>query len=721
MSIAPVSDDLKQSPFPPAILSVLDLWQAVTEARSLPDAAVTLAHLAATLSGCDSASLLLGPTKSQSYTWPQTWRLTRDLRAEPPPNTAGTGPHILTPPIGFSLQDGKAESWIPGAAIVLSLASGQETTGQAPLCWRRAPETLPGAECLRAIGRYAAQGLRDTMRWQAAQRRERYLTLGFDVISVISRARTLTELLEAVLGHMLHGLGHGAGAIYLVGAEPAHLVLGAATGDAPSGWPAAGSGWPRTLPDAAGWMPCEFPPATTAPRLSSAEQPWSAIPLASSDHTRGLIFLAGSHHHETPDVIGQVLRVLGFLLGMATEHLRTREALEGALLERNTRWAALYEMSEALSFSLDSGSLLDEIVRRSVQLLDARGGALTLRDEANDDLVITVIQGLHLPIAELIGRRLKLGEGISRQAIQSRRPVILDSYAAWPHSISGLTEKIMDAVVAVPLISDGRAIGALMVTDNTPGRRFTEDDVQTLSLFALQAALVLEGARRHEQAGQIALHAERARLTRDLHDGLAQDLAALLLRADACQALLGTGNAALWGRLEALSVGLQWAIRDARATIFALRSDDLEGLEGCSLEDGLRAEAIRFEAQTRVPVGFALIGADCQQLSRERELALLRLAQEALTNIRKHAQAKQVQVQLTWLDAEQVQLCVSDDGRGFDPRSSARVQGEAGQHLGLALMQERMAALGGTVAVKSKVGEGTTVCAMLPVRRRGYG
>ena len=190
--------------------------------------------------------------------------------------------------------------------------------------------------------------------------------------------------------------------------------------------------------------------------------------------------------------------------------------------------------------------------------------------------------------------------------------MILDSYAAWSaeHHRDWLPE-ISDAALAVPLISDGRAIGALIVSDDTPGRRFTEDDVQTLSLFAQQAALVLEGARRREQEGVIALTAERSRLARDLHDGLAQDLAALLLRADACQALLGEGHEALRGQLEAISVGLQRAIRDARATIFALRPAEQEA---CSLEDGLRAEAARFEGQTRVPVAFSMIGADCQPL-----------------------------------------------------------------------------------------------------------
>ena len=403
-------------------------------------------------------------------------------------------------------------------------------------------------------------------------------------------------------------------------------------------------------------------------------------------------------------------------LGPMVSAARTRARLAEGLQRTEARWAAVYEMSAALSNSLDRGSLLGEIVRLSVQLLGAQAGALILRDEASDDLVITVIQSSQLPSPEMIGRRLKLGEGISGQVILRQRPIILDSYAAWPHCISGLAEKIRHAVVAAPLISDGRAIGALTISDDTPGRRFTEDDAQTLSLFALQAALALEGARRREQADVIALNAERTRLVRDLHDGLAQDLAALMLRADACQALLGEGDEALAGQLEIISVGLQRAIREARATIFALRSGDLEG---CGLEDGLRAEAARLEGQLGVPVAFSMSGAACQGLAHEHELALLRLTQEALTNIRKHAQARRVQVQLTWLGAEQVQVCVSDDGRGFDPSIVAGAGSVVGQHLGLTLMRERVEKLGGSLSVQSGAGEGTTVCVVLPIRRGG--
>ena len=359
---------------------------------------------------------------------------------------------------------------------------------------------------------------------------------------------------------------------------------------------------------------------------------------------------------------------MGQQLGLAIDRLHTHSGDRTRLARKNPRWSALYDTGMALAREFDGARLLDEIVRRGIALLHGGGGGLTLLDKVGSSLEIAVAYRDGQVVPGLVGRRYPPSAGISGEVLRTLQPAVIDDYTRRERRDEAVSREGYEAIAAVPLSSAGRAIGVLMVTD-TKSRRFTEDEVQILSLLAQQASAALEIQAGLGRAAELALHEERTRLACDLHDGLAQDLAALLLRADACQALLGEGHEALRGQLEMISVGLQRTIRDARATIFALRSDDLEG---CSLEDGLRAEAVRFEGQTGVPVAFSMIGVDCQGLSHEHELALLRLAQEALTNIRKHAQARRVQVQLTWLGTEQVQLCVSDDGRGFDPSGSAR-------------------------------------------------
>ena len=81
------------------------------------------------------------------------------------------------------------------------------------MCWRQAPHTLPAEDRLQAIRRYATQGLRHMMRWEAAAQEGGYLALALNVISVMGHARTVAEMLEATLGHILDGLGHEAGAM----------------------------------------------------------------------------------------------------------------------------------------------------------------------------------------------------------------------------------------------------------------------------------------------------------------------------------------------------------------------------------------------------------------------------------------------------------------------------------------------------------------------------
>ena len=436
----------------------------------------------------------------------------------------------------------------------------------------------------------------------------------------------------------------------------------------------------------------------------------AVVPLGDENGLWGaavLCWAAAPSHLITP----QWLAALGPMVSAA----RARAPGGGPSTRRSALGGALRNHGGAHA-ELESDELLEVLLQRSIQLVQAEGGAILLLDRERDEVVISVAWSVNHEFERAIGRRVPRGEGAAWRAIETGRTFVVSDYSHWNGRASVLAGISIPAVLSVPLWGGAGPFGALNVTRTGAPLTFSEDDIHLVELFARAAAALLEAAQVRKQAAASALAEERTRLARDLHDGLAQDLAALLLRADACQALLGEGNEALHGQLETISVGLQRTIRDARATIFALRPAEQED---CSLEDGLRAAAVRFEGQTRVPVDFFTIGADCQQLSHEYELVLLRLAQEALVNIRKHAQARRVQVQLTWLGTEQVQLCVSDDGRGFDPSIVAGAGSIAGQHLGLTLMRERVEKLGGSLSVQSGAGEGATVCVVLPITRGG--
>lgn len=293
--------------------------------------------------------------------------------------------------------------------------------------------------------------------------------------------------------------------------------------------------------------------------------------------------------------------------------------------------------------------------------------------------------------------------------------MIVTNYAEWSGRLPDLATHAL-AIIAVPLLTQDRILGVLTISDQAGSRQFTEDDVQTLVLFAQQAAAVLAEQLSRRQAEALVLYEERARLARDLHDGLAQDLASLLMRAELCQALAGDAEDDLRANLEIISVGLQRAIREARSTILALRASTPTA---CDLEADVRNLAAAFAAQTHMPVQVEAIGADCGRLAELQRLALLDAVREALWNVQKHARASLVQLRLTWDGDACVRVLVNDDGVGFDPRALAAPGVADTLHFGLTMRQERLAAFGGTLRVHSAPGKGTVVEASLPIVHDG--
>ena len=634
---------------------------------------------------------------------------------------AALHPHWLIDCNWQPVRLGDGSAFLPGAVAIVPLADETDVLGLAILVWAAGSSPPKTSELLEAAGYAGAHVLRQVKAAAEIAWREEHLAIRDAMVMITSRARSLDELLRAALDELCLGLGWDAGAVWVWEAGQETLSLAAQRGFSPEAGaalrsaPAAASPFSDVLAgdsvQALAWQGAGIAAPPWACAAGIAE--WLAAPLRSPDGSLGLVALCSYAPREPSRHEVALLGAVGWQVGVAAGHLRAHLRMESALRASSARWSALYESGVALTGRTDSERLLDEVVQRSVELLAGIGGLLALSEDASDDLVVVVSYRRDGTAWNLQGRRVPAGRGVLGTVAASRQPLIVENYADWPGREPDLAANAL-AIVAAPLLARDRLLGVLAVSDQAGRRRFTEDDVQTLTLFAQQAAAVLTGRQNRRQAEALALQSERARLACDLHDGLAQDLAALLLHADACQARLGEGHEALAGQLEAISVGLQRAIRDARATIFALRSGDVES---CSLEDGLRGQAAHFESQTGVPARFSRVGADCPELAHEHELALLHLAREALTNIRKHAQAGRAQVQLTWLGAEQVQLCVSDDGRGFDPTLIAHAQGVTAQHLGLALMRERVEALGGAFSVESGVGAGTTVCAVLPVRR----
>jgi signal transduction histidine kinase len=257
----------------------------------------------------------------------------------------------------------------------------------------------------------------------------------------------------------------------------------------------------------------------------------------------------------------------------------------------------------------------------------------------------------------------------------------------------------MRSFLGVPIVAADGVIGAFYLTEKLDASDFTDDDEELIALLAAHAAIAITNARLYEQTRELSIAAERNRLALDLHDAVSQKLFGLVLSAEAAGTLLEREPAAARAQVEKLQALAQEALDELRALVFELRPPDLE-------RDGL-AGALRkhVELLRRLGQGEIELLVDGEPpADTERDGDVLRIAQEALQNALKHAQASRIAVRLEG-ERGGVLLEVADDGVGFDPQATAA----RSRRLGLTSMAERARRIGGTLEIRSAPTAGTTV------------
>lgn len=247
----------------------------------------------------------------------------------------------------------------------------------------------------------------------------------------------------------------------------------------------------------------------------------------------------------------------------------------------------------------------------------------------------------------------------------------------------------------------------------------------TISQSLERRALISElTAARHELASaerEAAVAEERARLSREIHDTLAQGFASVVAHLEAADASLGSDAGRARGDVRAAAEVARASLAEARTLVWELRPETIadaglpaaieriaaagQGADGSKGAGGQLRDAAGPRPGPTVAVS---ISGEPRTLHPEVEVTLLRAAQEALANARRHAAASRIDVTLTYF-GDQVSLDVVDDGRGFDPATTGHSPG-----LGLRGMRERAEALGGSLVIESVAGEGTTVAVTLP-------
>ncbi|MBX6350487.1 MAG: sensor histidine kinase [Clostridia bacterium] len=216
------------------------------------------------------------------------------------------------------------------------------------------------------------------------------------------------------------------------------------------------------------------------------------------------------------------------------------------------------------------------------------------------------------------------------------------------------------------------------------------------------------GRRRRQDVGFSIIRAqeeERRRLARDIHDGPAQLLANVVFRIEVSQKLLTVDPERAYAEMEQLKTLVRQSLQDVRKIIFDLRPMALDDL---GFLPALRGYLGTFGERSGLACDLVVQGRE-RRLPAPAEVALFRIAQEALNNVWKHADASRVRVSLRFAP-DAVELAVSDDGVGFDLEEALA----RGNGFGLVSMRERAGLVGGELAVETSPGRGTTVRASFP-------
>jgi len=252
---------------------------------------------------------------------------------------------------------------------------------------------------------------------------------------------------------------------------------------------------------------------------------------------------------------------------------------------------------------------------------------------------------------------------------------------------------------SVPLSFQEKPLGIMNITAPAM-RRLTKSELRLLGTIGMQVGIAIERARLAEESATLARADERTRLAREIHDTLAQGLAALALQIETALRNVGKDPDRVRERLEQALTTARANLDEARRSVTELRATS-----GKPLVQALAAFVRELTSESGIAVTFDVRGS-CT-LARETESELFRIAQQALTNVRQHANAKSVQVTLV-CTKRTATLTIDDDGGGFDPR---RVPAE--RH-GITGMRERARVAGGSLRISSSK-SGTRVIAKVPV------
>jgi len=397
------------------------------------------------------------------------------------------------------------------------------------------------------------------------------------------------------------------------------------------------------------------------------------------------------------------------------------KASNRTLQERNEELAALYAVATATAHAESVDSLVEAALHKALDVLGLKAGWVLLEEEGvGNGLMLRAMQGLPSEAGQ------KITTDLPRDCVPDKLQELPEAVVAhagapcpWLKTWSSGGQAMCHT--AVPLRSRTRVWGIMHLACPDPGC-FTSHRLGLLTAIGRQVGIGIENARlaeaqrrrafQHRLLNQVmaAQEEERKRIARELHDELAQSLTVLIRDLETITGTAPPGPAGLQAQIRETRALALRILEQTRRLIFDLRPTALDDL-------GLLPAIRRYAQQRLEAVDIQLhvaVSGPARRLPPQAETAAFRIAQEAITNVVRHAHASQVHLELCF-DVNDFAMTVTDDGIGFDPASVLAATDQT-QCMGLLGMRERAELLGGCVDIESQPGAGASVRLHVPLR-----
>jgi signal transduction histidine kinase len=440
-------------------------------------------------------------------------------------------------------------------------------------------------------------------------------------------------------------------------------------------------------------------------------------PLLSQLKVIGSISLVFEPGQEPDNYQHQVLT--RFVRGVSNMAQLTEEL--AVTQQRLSQLGLLYQTGQAMASTFDLTKLLNNTLQLTTRVIDAAASVLMFIDRESNELVFEVTHGAEEIVVPR--KRVSLDEGIAGWVATHGQPVIVNDVSKdsrFSQKADVHTGSLTKSIAAVPLQLKGKTIGVLEVLNKFAAGGFDEEDLRLLLTLAAQAAIAIENARLYqslrEERDRIIQAQEdvRKELSRKLHDGAIQLLAAIAMDVEHIGRLLELKPEAAFTELEALRKLAYQATREARMVLFELRPVILES-------QGLVPALQSYVNQLQDGGEFAVhldTGDFDSQLDPKVAGTIFSIVQEIINNVKKHAQARNVWINLA-VDRDQLVVSVKDDGQGFDVKAIERDYDQRGS-FGLLNMYERAELIEGFLVIESSQVEperGTVVTLRVPLSK----